>query len=106
MGTLGLISSTLYGLLCAFVVLLVAAEGDNSMVRAFALLGPPFIGALAYLAALIQGDGPHGRAWRLTGWFLMALGLYGLISFSFIVVPLLALAAPAAFATAARSRTT
>jgi hypothetical protein len=94
--TLGLVGASLFLALSLAVVLLVASEGNNNMARVAFVLGPPMLGALVYTFGFFRPDSSRARSTRLAGWFGMALGLYSLISFSFVVVPLLALTLPAA----------
>ena len=96
---MGLIGGAIFLALTLAVALLVASEGNNNLARLALVIGPPMAGALIYLFGFASPEAPRARRFRLVGWFGMALGLYGLISFSFIVVPLLALTLPAVLAT-------
>jgi len=96
--TLGLVGASLFLALTLAVVLLVASEGNNNMAGVAVVLGPPLLGALVYASGFFSPDSPRARRTRLAGWLGMAIGLYSLISFSFVVVPSLALTLPAAVA--------
>lgn len=57
----------------------------------------PIAGGALFLVATWRWYGAAWHAARILGWVAMALGLYGLVSFSFVVAPLLLLALPAVF---------
>jgi hypothetical protein len=90
----GVVAGTLYAFLCMLVVVVVAGEGQGDAPFAAALVAVPLASAVLYLSALVWRDGRHRQARGLIGWFGMVLGMLPLISFSFVVGPLLVVALP------------
>lgn len=78
------------------VLLLLLGEGDVNVFWLLLILGPPTAGAAFDLRGCLNAVGRISHVQRIGGWVLMRTGLYGLISFSMFVGPLLLFCLPAA----------
>ena len=87
----------LYLALTLVVLTFAGAEGNSNMLVTLLVVGVPPLGAGVYFWGLVNRAGGRGRLTRALGWFGMLLGSVALISFSFVVWPLLLLAAPYSF---------
>jgi hypothetical protein len=74
-----------------------AGEGDGDVASTLLVLAVPLVAGSIYCWGLVRPAGPRGRAIRAFGWFGMLVGSIALISFSFVVWPLLLLALPYSF---------
>ncbi len=68
-----------------------AGEGDGDVASTLLVLAVPLVEGSIYCWGLVRPPGPRGRAIRAFGWFGMLAGSIALISFSFVVWPLLLL---------------
>ncbi len=91
MRQLAILSSAGYLVLAGFVALLSVSEQDSNALATTAIVGIPLVAAGFYLrAAVLRSRWPL----LLPAWVAMLAGSVVLISFSFIVWPLVLLALP------------
>ena len=85
-----------YLAIAGLLFLLVAGEGDSSgnALVTLTVLAAPTCAALTFIAGISRPNGARGRAIRIAGWMCMAAASIALISFSFIIWPLLLAALP------------
>jgi hypothetical protein len=99
--TLAIASTSADIALAAAVSLLSLSEQDSNALSIAAMVAVPLVAAAAYLrAAFLQA----GRTWLIPAWIAMLAGSIVLISFSFIVWPLLLVALPYAITARASKR--
>ncbi len=75
----------------------VTAEGDGDVLVSLLVIAVPLLAACLYCVGLAKPSGERGRIFRVLGWVAMVGGSIALISFSFVIWPLLLLAAPYSF---------
>jgi hypothetical protein len=86
--------AAVYLALAVLVLAASAGEGDGDIGSTLLVLAGPLVAVGVYGWGLARPVGQRGRAIRVLGWFGMVAGSVALISFSFIVWPLLLLALP------------
>lgn len=84
----------LYAALAALALALAASEGNGDFLATMMVVAAPLGAAALYSVGLSRFSGNHGRAVRALGWLAMLGASVALISFSFVVWPLLLLALP------------
>ncbi len=92
----GIGGSSLYLAIVGLLLLFLLPEGDANVFWLALILGVPAAGAALFLRGCLIARGGPAHAMRIGGWLLMLLGLYGLVSFSMFVGPLLLFCLPAA----------
>ncbi len=90
----------------AYAALLVAivAGLSSEPAKAALVVAPLLVADVAFAWGLVKFDAERSRRLRIAGWVVVLLGAVPLISFAFVVAPLVLSTAPAAFARASAPR--
>ncbi len=84
----------LYLALATAVLGLARGEGNGDFLSTMAVVAAPLGAGGLYYLGISKSQGNRGRIVRAIGWLAMLAGSVALISFSFVVWPLLLLAVP------------
>ena len=84
----------LYLALATAVLMMAASEGNGDFLATTIVVSAPLAAGALYSVGLSRFAGNRGRAVRALGWLAMVGASVALISFSFVVWPLLLLALP------------
>ena len=84
----------LYSALCVGVVAYLAMNEPEDALRATIFIAPALVAAALFIWGLVAWQGRRAWLMRLSAWCVLALSVIPLISFSFLLIPLLLSAVP------------